>query len=281
DDTTPRTNGNGPTGGFLETKRDDGITLSFEFADGVVLTKSAHINWNVGDVEFNNPNYLENDHVIVRIIDPDMNLNPETLDDIQVDVSSDSDSAGVTVTATETDDSSGIFEAVIILTQSDESSGNRLRALSGDTITATYQDRTLPKPYSVSDELEVVAKSAIDSDLLNNSKVSIDEIFLADSQGNKIDSPAANNQMQIITHIQNPQQKQQNFVNIIQVTDKSGVIVSLSWVSGILNAAQQFEISQSWTPQQKGQYKVETFVWKSLDDTEPISQNRAQTVKIQ
>ena len=281
DDTTPRTNGNGPTGGFLETKRDDGITLSFEFADGVVLTKSAHINWNVGDVEFNNPNYLENDHVIVRIIDPDMNLNPETLDDIQVDVSSDSDSAGVTVTATETDDSSGIFEAVIILTQSDESSGNRLRALSGDTITATYQDRTLPKPYSVSDELEVVAKSAIDSDLLNNSKVSIDEIFLADSQGNKIDSPTANNQMQIITHIQNPQQKQQNFVNIIQVTDKSGVIVSLSWVSGILNAAQQFEISQSWTPQQKGQYKVETFVWKSLDDTEPISQNRAQTVKIQ
>ena len=35
-DTVPRTGGNGPTSGFLEVDRDSAVTISFEFADGVV-----------------------------------------------------------------------------------------------------------------------------------------------------------------------------------------------------------------------------------------------------
>ena len=37
-DTNPKTSGNGPTNGFLESDNDDSITVSFEFADGVVLS---------------------------------------------------------------------------------------------------------------------------------------------------------------------------------------------------------------------------------------------------
>ena len=51
-DTTPRTFGNGPTSGFLETDRDGAITITFEFAKGVALTNSALVNWNVGEVFF-------------------------------------------------------------------------------------------------------------------------------------------------------------------------------------------------------------------------------------
>ena len=51
-DTTPRTTGNGPTSGFLETDSDSAITISFEFADGVVLTESAPIQWNIGKIQF-------------------------------------------------------------------------------------------------------------------------------------------------------------------------------------------------------------------------------------
>ena len=51
-DTTPRTIGNGPTGGFLESDRDSAITISFELADGVVLVESVPISWNIGTINF-------------------------------------------------------------------------------------------------------------------------------------------------------------------------------------------------------------------------------------
>lgn len=281
DDITPRTSGNGPTGGFLEAERDDGLTLSFEFADGVVLTKSAHISWNVGEIEFSNPNYLEDDQVLVRVMDPDMNLNPETIDDVVIDVSSDSDSAGISVVATETDDESGVFEAAIVMTQNSESSGNRLRALPGDTLSAVYHDRTLPEPYSIEDELDVTTKSLIESDTPSTQRIAIDQIYLADSQGNQIQHPSQGQQVQIITQIQNLQQYPQDFTNIIQVTDSSGATVSLSWVTGSLTGEQKFEISQSWTPKHRDDYTIEIFVWKSLENASPLAQAQIQKVTIQ
>lgn len=280
-DTRPRTSGSGPTGGFLEAKRDDGLTISFEFADGVVLTESAQIQWNVGEAEFSNPNYLEDDQAMIRVIDPDMNLNPETLDNVQIVVSSDLDSAGIKVIATETDDESGIFEAIIILTQSNDSSGNTLRASEGDTITAIYKDRTLPAPYSMLDDLDIIAKSQIGSGSPRAPKIAIDEIYLADSQGMQIQNPKQNQQLQIITHIQSLESHKQDFTNIIQITDQNGAVVSLSWIVGNLNSGQNFEISQSWTPKKKGDYTIEAFVWKSLSDATPLSEAQMQKITIQ
>ncbi len=279
-DTTPRTAGGGPTDGFLESDRDDGITISFEFADGVVLTQSATISWNVGQIEFSSPSYLAEDQVLVQVHDPDMNLNPETPDNVQVDVSSDSDSAGVSVVATETDDESGIFEAAISVSQSSESSGNRLRAVPGDSIVARYHDRTLPEPYAIADDLEVTATSVIDSSLPSTKRVSVDDLYFADAAGKEISSPKAGEQVQIVVHIQNNQEYQQGFTSIIQITDKNGSVVSLSWITGRLAEAQGFELSQSWVPKQSGQYTIESFVWKSLDDATPLSENQMHVVSV-
>ena len=162
-DTMPRTLGNGPTSGFLETERDSAITISFEFADGVVLTESVPVSWNMANTQFSEDNYLSDKSAIVRVIDPDLNLNPEALDQILVEVSSDSDLAGIDVEAVETDESSGVFIATISFTQNLSSSGNRLLALPGDEIHAKYIDYTLPKPYSISDNLEVISFSKINS----------------------------------------------------------------------------------------------------------------------
>ena len=81
-DTQPRTTSTGPTNGFLETDRDDGFTISFEFADGVVVTQSAQIRWNSGQIIFDKPLYLPDETAKIQITDPDMNLNPETKDTI-------------------------------------------------------------------------------------------------------------------------------------------------------------------------------------------------------
>ena len=53
-DTVPRTGGTGPTNGFLESERDSAVTVSFEFADGLVLTESFPVTWNVGTIKFEN-----------------------------------------------------------------------------------------------------------------------------------------------------------------------------------------------------------------------------------
>ncbi len=280
-DTVPRTSGGGPTDGFLEVDRDDGITISFEFADGVVLTKSSRVSWNIGQIEFSDPNYLENEQILIQVIDADMNLNPEAVDNLNIDVSSDSDTAGISVAATETDDESGIFTVIISLTQTDESSGNRLHAIPGDTIIARYHDRTLPSPYSISDDIEITSMATVGSNVPSNKRMGINDLYFANSNGKQISSMSAGQQVQIVTHVQNTQDYEQGFTNIIQITDKDGAVVSLSWLSARLDAADIMEISQSWIPKQKGQYTVESFVWKSLSDATPLSQTQIQTVLVE
>jgi hypothetical protein len=164
-DTIPRTLGNGPTSGFLAVDRDSAITISFEFADGVVLLESVLTTWNIGNVQFSEDYFLSDKPALIRVIEPDLNLNPEALDQISIDVSSDSDLAGIEVIAIETSESSGIFVATITFTQNLSSSGNRLLALPEDEIYAKYDDHTLPKPYSTSDSLEIITLSKIVSSI--------------------------------------------------------------------------------------------------------------------
>ncbi|MEW6589027.1 MAG: hypothetical protein AB1299_07690 [Thermoproteota archaeon] len=280
-DTVPRTSGGGPTNGFLQVDRDDGITISFEFADGVVLTKSAKVSWNVGNIEFSNPNYLENEQILIQVTDPDMNINPEGIDNLNIDVSSDSDTAGISVVATETDDESGVFAATILLTQTSESSGNRLRAVPGDSMVARYHDRTLPLPYSISDDIEITSMATIGSNVPSNNRMAINDLYFADRNGAEISSITKGNQIQIVTHVQNTQDYEQGFTNIIQITDKSGSVVSLSWLTARLDAGAVMEVSQSWLPKQKGEYTIESFVWKSLTDATPLSQTQTQTVVVE
>ena len=243
-------------------------------------SKSAKIQWNVANIEFSKQNYSEQDDVIIRVVDSDMNINPETLDNVKINISSDSDSAGIEVTATETDVNSGIFEAIIQQTTINNSSGNRLHVSIGDTISAIYQDRTLPKPYSVQDELSISAKSQIGPMSIGNSKIVIDKIYFSNALGQKIHTFYPNQQFQIITRLQNLDYHDQDFTNIIQISDKSGKIVSLSWVVGKLDSSQSFEISQSWNPKSIGNYSIEFFVWNSLDDASPLAKPQTQSIQI-
>jgi len=163
-DTNPRTMGSGSNDGFLETKRDGGLTISLEFADGTVMSKSAKITWNIGKIAFDMPTYATDDLARLQVIDPDMNLNPETLDKIGVHAFSDSDSAGILVNAVETQEESGLFEVIISFSQDKPSSGNRLFANLEDKIYAKYEDHTLPAPYNIRDDLDIIAESTVKTD---------------------------------------------------------------------------------------------------------------------
>lgn len=280
-DTIPRTFGNGPTSGFLEVDRDSGITISFEFADGVVLTESIRTTWNIGEVIFSEDNFLSNDSALIRVIDPDLNLNPEALDQIPINVFSDSDMAGIKVTAVETSERSGVFVATIILTQNSPSGGNRLLAMPGDEIFAKYNDHTLPKPYTTSDNLEITAFAKVGSSFPSLEKLTISPITFTDSSGKHQNSFQEHNQIQIIGSIKNEQIINQKFVFLIQVKDHAESVTSLSWMSGELSGNQILDVSQSWLPQNSGIFSIETFVWNSIEDQIALTPSKNTSIIIE
>jgi len=265
-DTTPRTIGNGPTNGFLEVDRDSAITISFEFADGVVLIESVPVSWNLGTIQFSEDNFLSDSSATIRVIDFDMNLNPEALDHIPVQIYSDSDIAGIKVNAVESSESSGLFIATISLSQTSSSSGNRLYTIPGDEIFAKYDDYTLPKPYSTSDNLGIETFARIDSAIPQTNLIENSQIILSDSLGNRLLSFSPNNQMQMVGTITNDQNFKQKFVYLFQVKNSNDYVESISWIQGELSPKQSLDISQSWIPKKSGIYKIETFVWNSLSN---------------
>ena len=271
-DTRPRTIGGGPTNGFLEAGRDSAVTISFEFADGVILTESVPVSWNVGTVRFLEDLYTVGRDATVRVADADMNLNPEGVDRLRIGVFSDSDSAGLEVDATETDPDSGVFEAGILFGSGGESGGNRLFAVPGDTIHATYDDRTLPAPYGIRDHLGISAESLLVSDVLPTERAVFHGVSLFDGLGNAVPGAVANRQVQIGGSITNNQPHDQPFACLIQIKNPDGVVTDLHWISGVLRPDGTADVSGSWTPARPGDHVVESFVWESVPSMAPLSE---------
>ena len=157
-DTNPKTIGNGPNNGFLESGRDDIFTLSIKFADGDEIRKTAKINWNIGTVDVDRLFNESREYIYIKVHDIDMNLNPESLDKLPIHVFSDSDKAGLVIDAREIPDNPGTFVTGFSISAQHDSSGKRLFALPDDTVYVQYDDYTLPKPYNIDDDLAVLIK---------------------------------------------------------------------------------------------------------------------------
>jgi hypothetical protein len=280
-DTTPRTMGSGPTSGFLQVDRDSAITISFEFADGVILVESVPVRWNLGEINFvEDLFYLENT-AVVRVVDVDMNLNPEALDHLPIQLFSDSDVGGITINAVETSESSGAFVATVSLSQNSPSSGNRLYSLPGDTIFAKYVDYTLPKPYTKSDNLEIKTFATVDSSIPPIDRIENSPITFSTSLGNSLESFSQNTQMQIVGTIKNDQEFKQKFVYLFQIKNDQNYVESISWVQGEVSPGQILDVSQSWIPAESGKYTVETFVWDSIGNPTALSSSMSALITVQ
>ncbi|HEU04755.1 MAG TPA: hypothetical protein ENH95_06570, partial [Nitrosopumilus sp.] len=270
-DTNPRTEGSGPTSGFLQTDDDDGITVSFEFSEDETVVGSALVRWNIGETQWLEASYPASGTGVVRVVDPDMNLNPEAVDNFNVDVWSDSDAGGIDLTVTETNEATGIFEGTVFFTTTDESSGHRLRVSEGDTITAEYEDNTLPDPYTTADELDITGTSLIGTIVPPLERAPAANARVVDAFGNSLASVSIDQQVQITADLANGQDREQSFAYLVQVQDASGVTIALAWISGTLSAGQSFSPALSWTPDASGTYTATVFVWESVDNPTALS----------
>ena len=78
-------------------------------------------------------------------------------------------------------------------------------------------------------------------------------------------------QVQITTDVTNGQDRAQPFAYIVQIQNQDGVVYSLSWITGTLDAGQSLSPSQSWTPTAPGTYTAQIFVWASVNNPDALS----------
>ena len=270
----------GPTDGKLQADDDDGLTVSFEFSEDETVVGSALIRWNIGEVQWLEASYPASGTGVVRVIDPDMNLDPEAVDNFQVDVWSDSDAGGIDLTVNETNEATGIFEGTVFFTVSDQSSGHRLRVSEGDTVTAEYEDNTLPTPYTTADELNITATSLIGTVVPPLERAPAANLRTVDAFGNSLDTVSVDQQVQISADLSNGQDREQAFAYLVQIQDDNGVTVSLAWITGSLSAGQSFSPALSWIPSEAGAYTATAFVWESVDNPTALSPPVSTTVNV-
>lgn len=280
-DTNPRTSGNGSNDGFLETARDDTITISLRFADGTKMSTSAGIKWNQGEITLDRHSYDVGDAANLTVIDSDMNLNPRTLDKVKVNLFSDSDKAGIQVEAVETQEESGIFETTASFVQDRTSAGNRLFVIPGDTIYAKYEDHTMPEPYRISGSKEIMSSAIVDSSIPSTERLDTSPIILSDTNGKQLESFSPHAQIQIVDTITNDQIFAQGFTYFVQVKNNStNHVESVSWMQGEILSKQSMDVSLSWIPKEPGTYKIEAFVWESVDDPAVMSVPRSSLIEV-
>ncbi len=261
----------GPTDGKIATSNDDGITVSFEMSDNEVISGSALIRWNIGEVQWLEASYPASGTGVVRVIDPDMNLNPESVDSFNIDVWSDSDVGGIDLSVTETNEATGIFEGTVSYTTTGGSSGARLAVSEGDTVTAEYEDNTLPDPYNTSDELDITATTLIGTIVPPLERAPAANLRTVDAFGNSLNGVQIDQQVSISADLANGQDRVQEFAYLVQVQNESGITVSLAWITGSLTSGQSFSPALSWIPSEVGTYTATAFVWESVDNPTALS----------
>ncbi|CUR52342.1 exported protein of unknown function [Nitrosotalea devaniterrae] len=78
-------------------------------------------------------------------------------------------------------------------------------------------------------------------------------------------------QVQVTTDVTNGQDRAQPFAYLVQIENQDGVVYSLSWITGTLDAGQSLSPSQSWTPTAPGTYTAQIFVWESVGNPNALS----------
>ncbi len=268
----------GPTDGLLPTDNDDGLTVSFEFSEDETVVSSSLIRWNIGETQWLEASYPASGTGVVRIIDPDMNLNPEAVDNFGVDIWSDSDAGGISLTVTETNEATGIFEGTVFFTVTDQSSGHRLRVAEGDTVTAEYEDNTLPDPYTTADELDITATTLIGTVVPPLERAPASHLRTVDAFGSTLDGIMVGQQVLITADVANGQDRDQPFAYLIQIQNEDGITVSLAWITGSFQENQQMSPSLSWLPEHAGSFTATAFVWESVDNPTALSPPVSATI---
>ena len=264
--------GSTATGGTMATNgQTDGVSVSYEYNDSLVVVASASIAFNIAEAGFDSSAVSAGGSAVLTVVDADENTNNAIVDTFTASVYSDSDSGGFTLTLNETDEDTGIFEGTVYFTADAATSGTNLRVSEGDTVTAEYDDKTLPSPYVDSDILTIASTTTVGTAFPPLERAPAANARVVDAFGASVAEVTVDQQVQIAADVANGQSGDQAFAYLVQVQDESGVTVSLAWITGSLTAGQSMSPALSWTPDASGSYTATVFVWESVDNPTALS----------
>lgn len=265
---------------ILTSGQTDGISVSYEYTDAVVVVASASIMFNVGELSFDTSSASAGGSAVLSLTQPDENTNGDVIQTLTTSVFSDSDSGGLTLTLTETDEDTGVFEGTVFFTVDAATSGSNLRVSEGDTVTAEFTDKTLPEPYADDDTLTLASTLTIGTAFPPLERAPAANARVVDSFGSSVAEVTVDQQVQIAADVSNGQSKDQAFAYLVQVQDENGVTVSLAWITGSLTAGQSMSPALSWTPSASGSYTATVFVWESVDNPTALSPTTSVTIDV-
>ncbi len=70
-----------------------------------------------------------------------------------------------------------------------------------------------------------------------------------------------------------------SFSYIVQVKDYDGATISLTWLEE-LSASESIDASLLWTPDTRGEFEIEIFVWNNIVDPIPLAPIKSMTVNV-
>ena len=275
-----RTVGLGPTNGFLENTNNDTITITFKFSKDETIVQSAPIRWTIGEIQllkgFTHSS-LGSSSCMLRIIDPDMNLDPESIDEFEFFSWSTSDRSSPGPTVIETGNATGIFEGIVYSTMDSGETGLNLFVSEYDIIRLVYKDNTLPHPYDTSDELYVENTHLVLKDPLNYATITNLTISNNDSK-DSVNEVTSGKVATITVNIKNDH-KMRQFSRIIQIENVNNeVVYLLEGKKSLRPSSDNTSSSVLWVPDTPGMYTVTALMWESMDNPVPLSPKAEITV---
>jgi plastocyanin len=262
--------GNGPSDGFIPCGRSDGVQISFNLNEHEQVIANALVRWNIGEIQWLDSTYPVNGKGKIRVIDPDMNLNSNEIDHVEVQVWSDSDVIKKSVILHETNSNSGIFEGEINL-NSRKSDKTTLLVSEGDTMTAEYVDHTLPEPYGGEDELSISSTSMIGTVVPPLQRIFVSDFQLTDQNENPVLRFIAKTPFFINATLENKQSKKQPFAFLIQLEDENNETAFFESKHGELPSNSKERFSIKCIPEFGGKFSINAFVWESEDNPTALS----------
>jgi hypothetical protein len=117
--------------------------------------------------------------------------------------------------------------------------------------------------------------------LVTAPKFMLSQPKFVDTQGNSISGLTIGHMMGIRSEITNELEEERTFTYIVKVTDRNGYTKLMSWVEDItVLPFKAIKPTIFWLAKDKGNYKVEVFVWRSLNIPEVFAPSQSSLLRI-
>lgn len=101
--------------------------------------------------------------------------------------------------------------------------------------------------------------------------VRISDLSTMDSNNRAANSVREGEPVLVRVDIDNMLSESREYTYILQVLDEEGFVSSISWSTGVLRADGRSTPTIAWVPTEEGTYRLEVYIWKSIEEAVPLS----------